>query len=534
MKFLKTNTNQSLGLILAHSFNLNKVRIKKGTVLEKSHISMLANIGVEKIFTVKLEKNDIFENEAAKIIGKVFINQEFIRIGKPLAGRINIYSKNKGVFLTDEKIINASNSIDYSITVSTLTNYTVVNPGQIIATIKIIPYAVEKTILKKFLNSLRKDSIRVFPVKLKKISLIITKKTDQLKINYQSIVDSINSRLFNLGLSLKQVLYCEHEISSLSKILKKNTNDLILIFFANATTDINDVGPTALTFINGKIIRFGMPVDPGNLLFLGITKDHKMIVGLPGCIRSKSLNGADWIIERLICGIPVDDKMITNMGVGGLLKEISLRPRPRIIESLRGSKKIDILLLAAGQSSRMKGKDKLLLEKNGKSLLELSTNECLKVGANKVHVILGDNYKSRMKVLKNLDVNFCIFKGYKEGMGSSIAYGMQLIKPDVDAVIVALADMPKIKKNFFVQLIEGFDINKKNEICRFFSMSNKAGHPTLFGKRFFEDLRALKGETGAKYLIENRKDYLHKIICKDESPIYDIDTPEDFLDWFNN
>ncbi len=294
------------------------------------------------------------------------------------------------------------------------------------------------------------------------------------------------------------------------------------------------MGPSAVTYINGKIIKFGMPVDPGNLLFLGNTKEHKMIVGLPGCVRSKSLNGADWVIERLICGITVDTKMISNMGVGGLLKEISLRPRPRIIESLEGPKKIDILLLAAGQSLRMKDKDKLLLRKNGKSLLEKSTIECLRVGVNKVHVILGDNHNSRIRELKNLDVNISIFKGYKEGMGASIAHGMQLINPDVDAVIVALADMPKIEKTCFDQLINSFDINRKNEICRFFSNSNRAGHPILFGKRFFEDLRALRGDIGAKNLIEKRKEYLHKIICKDDSPIYDIDTSEDFLDWFNN
>jgi molybdenum cofactor cytidylyltransferase len=71
-----------------------------------------------------------------------------------------------------------------------------------------------------------------------------------------------------------------------------------------------------------------MPVDPGNLLFLGAL-GHCPVVGLPGCARSPALNGADFVLERLICGVPVTGRDIMAMGVGGLLKEIPTRPQPR-------------------------------------------------------------------------------------------------------------------------------------------------------------------------------------------------------------
>jgi molybdenum cofactor cytidylyltransferase len=97
---------------------------------------------------------------------------------------------------------------------------------------------------------------------------------------------------------------------------------------ARATSDIDDVAPSALRRAGGRVERFGMPVDPGNLLFLG-RLGNRPVIGLPGCARSPALNGADWVLSRVACGIEVTGDDIAGMGVGGLLKEIPTRPQPR-------------------------------------------------------------------------------------------------------------------------------------------------------------------------------------------------------------
>ena len=110
--------------------------------------------------------------------------------------------------------------------------------------------------------------------------------------------------------------------------------DLTLILGASATSDRHDVAPAAVVAAGGEIERFGMPVDPGNLLFMG-RLNGAPVVGLPGCARSPALNGADWVLERLAVGLKVTDADIAAMGVGGLLKEMPDRPHPRRAKARR-------------------------------------------------------------------------------------------------------------------------------------------------------------------------------------------------------
>ena len=105
---------------------------------------------------------------------------------------------------------------------------------------------------------------------------------------------------------------------------------------ASAVVDRRDVIPSAIGGAGGVVEPFGMPVDPGNLLFHGAL-GGRPVIGLPGCARSPALNGADWVLERYACGIAVSDDDIAAMGVGGLLKEIPIRPQPRERQGADGS-----------------------------------------------------------------------------------------------------------------------------------------------------------------------------------------------------
>jgi len=141
-------------------------------------------------------------------------------------------------------------------------------------------------------------------------------------------VASIRGRLEALGMVLSDVTVVPHEMQAIAQALGAVQSDLALILTASATSDPYDVAPQALRAAGGVVTRFGMPVDPGNLLFLGAL-DETPVIGLPGCARAPALNGADWVLERVACGLEVTSADIAGMGVGGLLKEIPQRPQPR-------------------------------------------------------------------------------------------------------------------------------------------------------------------------------------------------------------
>ncbi len=112
-----------------------------------------------------------------------------------------------------------------------------------------------------------------------------------------------------------------------------------------------------------------MPVDPGNLMLIGQVRGHP-VLGAPGCARSPKENGFDWVLMRLLAGLPVGRADITGMGVGGLLMEIVTRPQPREEPIPPEGRRVAAIVLAAGRSTRM-GSNKLLAEIAGKPLLRL-------------------------------------------------------------------------------------------------------------------------------------------------------------------
>lgn len=326
MKFGPVPLDEAEGAILAHSMRLDVGVIKKGTRLGSDDVARLRGFGVERVIVARIEPGDLSEDEAAARIGACLEGPD-LSLTDAFTGRSNILAEAAGLVRIDAQAVAAANDVDEGLTLATLRDMMRVTQGQLVATVKVIPYGVNKASVDAAIAVLGSNALKLAPFQGGRAQLIMTRTPslkDSLLEKGQKVVED---RVTALNYRLEDVQTVPHEEGAVADALDPN-HDLILILGASATSDRADVAPAAVVKAGGRIDRFGMPVDPGNLIFLG-DLEGVPVVGLPGCARSPALNGVDWVLERISAGLRVGSASIAAMGVGGLLKEMPGRPQPR-------------------------------------------------------------------------------------------------------------------------------------------------------------------------------------------------------------
>ncbi|UWQ48438.1 molybdopterin-binding protein [Leisingera caerulea] len=328
MRFGPVPLKDAEGAILAHSLQGASRKVAKGTVLTAEDLDDLDAAGYTELTVARLDPADLHEDAAAEALAHALVadpSAQGIRISGSGTGRVNLYATGAGLVRLDRDKLEAVNAVDPMITVATVPDYHRADAGGMLATIKIISYGVSADAIRRASEGAA-DAIRVLPPVLSSATLIETTVSEDTPPDKGRA--AMAGRLHRMGLSLSARVLVPHQQDALAEAIAQAPGQLVLILTGSATSDSHDVAPQALRNAGGTVTRFGMPVDPGNLLFLGKHQD-RVVIGLPGCARSPALNGADWVLERVICGLPVRSADIAAMGVGGLLKEIPTRPMPR-------------------------------------------------------------------------------------------------------------------------------------------------------------------------------------------------------------
>lgn len=319
---------EATGAVLAHAMMGAGGKIAKGTVLTGPQVAALAKAGHDTLIVARIEVGDVREDDAAQRLAAALVpdpEAQGLRLSGAGAGRVNLYATGPGIVTLDRAAITALNAIDPMITLATVPCWHRVDAGTMVATIKIISYAVPDTSLHTA-QATAPRALSVLPPRYGTATLIET-RVDATAPTGKGRA-ALTGRLDRLGLTLSPRVMVGHNSAAIAAALAEAPGDVVFILTASATSDPQDVAPAALRAAGGHVEAYGLPVDPGNLLFFGHLGD-KPVIGLPGCARSPALNGADWVMERLICGVPLSRDDIAEMGVGGLLKEIPTRPRPR-------------------------------------------------------------------------------------------------------------------------------------------------------------------------------------------------------------
>lgn len=188
-----------------------------------------------------------------------------------------------------------------------------------------------------------------------------------------------------------------------------------------------------------------------------------------------------------------------------------------------------ILLLAAGRSSRMGDRDKLLEKVEGAPLLRTMATRALTTGA-QVHVVLPTDRPDRSKALNDLPLALTKAHDAHLGMAHSLRAGIAALPATTSAAMILPADMPEITNEDMATMISAHQANP-NQILRATSATGKPGHPVVFPAAFFPDLSSLSGDHGARLVLATHSDMVSLIPLPNDHALTDLDTPEDWATW---
>jgi molybdenum cofactor cytidylyltransferase len=533
MIFAEQPVAEAAGALLVHSVRIGRLAFKKGRLLSAGDVRALSEAGRKTVAVVRLEPGDVGEDVAAKRIAEALAGPN-ITLGTAFTGRCNLSAAVPGVLVVDRERLDRMNLIHEAVTAATLPPFDHVQPRDMVATVKIIPFAVPGVVLEQCLAAVKghEPLVRVAAFRARPTGLIQTRLPGIKDSVLDKTVEVMNGRLAAIGCPAATELRCEHDESAVAAAildLKRAGAEMVFVAGASAITDRRDVIPAAIERAGGRIDHFGMPVDPGNLLLLGRLSDDSHVLGLPGCVRSPKLNGFDWVLQRLIADLPVTAADIMRMGAGGLLKEILTRPQPRAGSETAAAKppgaRIAAVVLAAGRSSRMGAANKLLADVDGVPMVRRVVEATLASAARPVIVVTGNEQGKVQAALRGCKVTFVHNPTFAEGMSTSLKAGLAAL-PDTSAgALICLGDMPMVTPTVLDRLTAAFNPDEGRAIC-VPTWNGKRGNPVLWARRFFSDMADLAGDVGAKHLIGEHAELVAEVAMPDDAVLTDIDTPE--------
>jgi molybdenum cofactor cytidylyltransferase len=534
MKFGEIPAAEAAGAILAHSVKLAGRALRKGRVLSADDVAALAEAGLTTIIAARLDAGELGEDEAAASLAHAVAGAN-VSIANAFTGRANLFAETRGLCIVDRNRLDEFNLVDEAATLATLAPYAPVEKKQMVATIKIVPFGVPRTIVERCSTIATADGplLRVAPLIPTDACLIQTRLPGFKESILDKTVEVTKARLAALDSRLTDEQRCAHTVKDLAEQIRAatGTTGLMLIAGASAIVDRRDVIPAAIVECGGTIEHFGMPVDPGNLILLG-RLGATPVLGLPGCARSPKENGFDWVLRRLLAGIELAREDVMRMGAGGLLAEIPSRPLPRA-EAAPASEesapqrkpRIAALILAAGQSRRMGEVNKLLIDIDDKPMVRQVAETILAAPVTPVVAVLGHERDRVRAAFAGLKLRAIYNPDYAAGISTSLKRGLGALPDDIDGVLVCLGDMPLVGPAEIERLIGAFNPTEGRAII-VPTWRGKRGNPVLWAKRFFPEMQDVAGDVGARHLIGAYPELVAEIEMAGEGVLLDIDTPE--------
>ena len=548
MKFGRFDLAEAAGIVLAHGMKVGGRTLKKGRVLSAADLELLEREGIGSVIGARIDATDVAEDAAAQAAARALAGPG-ARVGAPFTGRCNVFASADGLFLARAPDVDRFNGAGEALTVATLPAPRAVREGEMLATVKVIPFAVPGDVLDRALAGLdpQAPALRVAAFEPTAAAIIQTRLPPTKESVLEKTSRVLHARVEALHGRVVDEARCDHDAGAVALAVGRALDAgarLVMIVGASAIVDRGDVIPSGVEAAGGEVLHFGMPVDPGNLLLLARCRGRP-VLGLPGCARSPALNGLDQVLERLAAGLEVTPRDVMAMGVGGLLKGATARsgphrgPRPH-----RGSREahdsreagareagparaahVSALVLAAGCSTRMGPVNKLLAPFGGRAMVRHVVDRIAGSSARPVVVVTGHEAERVRQALDGAGVSFVHNPAYREGLSGSVRAGLAALPDSAEAALVCLGDMPLVTSEHVERLVAAFDPDEGREIC-VPVFEGKRGNPVLFARRFFTEMAAVRGDAGARHLIGEYEECVCEVAMGDRAVLVDVDSPE--------
>ena len=522
----------ALGAVLAHTQRLPGTVLRKGAVLDAAAIEALRGADIDSVIAAQLEPGDVAEDAAAARLAQA-LETPAVTASRASTGRVNLVASVPGLLQVDRDRLNAVNAVHEALTVGTLPDAASVAAREMLATIKVIPFAVAEHMLAEAERVARQRPVlRLHPFRPLRVGLVMTSLPGMKHSILAGTAEATAARVAGLTGTLLPPLECAHAEAPIAEALRTlmaQEADILLVAGASAVVDRRDVGPAGIVAAGGEILHFGMPVDPGNLICLGRIGERPALV-LPGCARSPKLNGIDWVLSRLFAGLPTDGAVIAGMGVGGLLKDTGARPlhRAKAVASAAAvaPPRVAGIVLAAGRSSRMAPHNKLLVpDRAGRPMVARVVDNLLSSAARPVIVVTGHRAEEVRAAVAGRPVQVVHAPDYADGLSASLRAGIAAVPAEASAALVCLGDMPLVTGRMIERLIEAYEPDEGRSVvvptCR-----GKIGNPVLWDRRFFPDIAGLVGDVGARPLLERHSEHVAQVELDTDAVLRDFDTVE--------
>lgn len=309
----------AVGLISRHNISdaHGHKLIAKGRVLTQADSALLASHGIDHITVVRLSADDIDEHTAAALVAQRCLG-DHTSAKPPHHGRADIVSRIDGVVIIDTAALAHWHRIE-GVTIATRHTYTVVRPGQRIATIKILPFAISSSLLT--IDAIA-PVLSVYPFVKTRIGVVLIGAPATYDRLSRSHLTALEMRLVMVQAHVVAVEKAVSEVDAVRHAFEALVPhvDLIITLGETSIMDRDDVMPQALVAAGGRVTCYGAPVEPGNLLLLGVL-GKTPVMGAPGCIRGSATNVVDLLLPRLVAGIDVNADDVYALAHGGLLEE---------------------------------------------------------------------------------------------------------------------------------------------------------------------------------------------------------------------